>query len=338
MIDSNFISKHYIHANSTLKFEEMKQHKKLIILFFVIVLFCCIIAPIIKIPLDFLVEKGGFIANAVDYENGQYDFGKVMRRILMFATLVVFLIYRKKLNIGALILSSIKPKSGIGRKFLFGFSMAAISTLIYYLIALSSGAWVVHIDYNSTGVFLLTMIKYLLIGCLVGFIEEAFFRGFVLQSFMEEMSFPIAICVSSLIYSLLHFFRADVYVSKGFQVFVGFTTMIQFFKPLFLQFAKHLPSIIGIFLVGVVFSYAFIQTKSLYLSIGLHSGWIFFMKADSLFVAHVSAKLGWLFGNFRMVTGVLVWIFLLCMIFVIKKIYSNTEAAQGTLAPSLLKE
>ena len=116
----------------------------------------------------------------------------------------------------------------------------------------------------------------------------------------------------------------SVLVSTGFQPFVGFTTMAQFFKPIVFEFFKNLPAIIGLFLVGVVLSYAFIKTKSLYLSIGIHAGMVFMMKTDALFLVRVRGKLGWLFGDSDLVTGALVWSLLIFILFVIKRIYSRT--------------
>lgn len=303
----------------------MKKYKKLILLFLIIIAFSCIISPIVKIPLDFMLERTNFLTEAVDYKDGVYDFGKVMRRVLMLAALIVFVFLGKSLKIVTLISSAMRLRQGFFRQFLFGFLMAGISLLIYYSLAILFGAWIIHVDFDSAGIIVSKIIKYVLLGCLIGFIEEAFFRGFILQSFMEDMSLPIAVCACSLIYSMLHFFRADVHVATGFQAFVGFTTIIQFFKPLFFQFIKNLPSIIGLFLVSVVLSYAFIQTKSLYLSIGLHSGWIFMMKADGLFLVRIREMWGWFFGDSKLVTGILVWFFLLCILVVIKRIYNNTH-------------
>jgi len=311
----------------------MKQYKKLILLFLIIVFISCIIAPIKKVPLDFMLEKTGFMADSVDYENGMYNFGKVMRRVLMVTALIVFLVYRKSLRFGTLISSALKTRPGFFRQFLFGFSLAVLSLLIYYGIGLLSGAWVIHLDFiiydqldsDVLRESILDIFKYLLIGCLIGFMEEIFFRGFLLQSFMENMSGPTAICVCSLIYSVLHFFRADVLVSTGFQPFVGFVTMAQFFKPLFFHLVKHLPEIIGLFLVGVVMSYALIRTKSLYLSIGLHSGMVFMVKTDAIFLSRFREKLVWLFGgDSKLVTGLIIWVFLICILMVIKRIYSDS--------------
>jgi membrane protease YdiL (CAAX protease family) len=313
----------------------MKSYNKIIFLFFIILFFSCILAPIKKVPLDFMLEKTGFMADTVDYENGVYDFGKVMRRILMMVALMVFLIFRKSLRFGTLVSSSMKIRPGFFRQFLFGFLLAGLPLLIYYGLGLLTGAWIIHIDFMINNRVetdlvvetILDIVKYGFIGCLIGVMEEILFRGYLLQSLQENMSLPKAVCVCSLIYSMLHFFRADVFVSTGFQPFVGFVTIAQFFKPIFFEFFKNLPAIIGLFLVGVVLSYAFIKTKSLYLSIGLHAGMVFMMKADGEFLVRVSEKLGWLFGDSKLVTGVLVWCLLIFILFVIKKIYSRTVTA-----------
>ncbi|MCP4269193.1 MAG: CPBP family intramembrane metalloprotease [Candidatus Brocadiaceae bacterium] len=308
----------------------MKIHNKLIFLFLIIVFFSCILAPIKKIPLDYMLVKTGFLADTVDFEDGVYDFGKVMRRILMVVALVVFLVLGRSLRFVALVSSAIKIRPGSFRQFRLGFLLLGLPLLIYYGLGLLTGAWIIHIDYDSVGVTILYIIKYALISCLVSVIGEILFRGFVLQSLLESISVPVAVCVCSLIFSMLHFFKADVFVSTGFQPFVGFVTIAQFFKPIFFEFFKNLPSIIGLFLVGVVLSYAFIKTKSLYLSIGLHTGMVFMMKADGMFLVRVREKLGWLFGDSKLVTGVLVWSLLIFILFVIKKIYSRTEAvSQG---------
>lgn len=304
----------------------MKKYKKLIVLFFIIIIFSFIISPIVKIPLDFMLEKTGFLAKSVEYKDGMYDFGKVMRRILMLVALIVFIFFRRSLEIADLISSAVRLRHGFFRQFLLGFLMAGISLLIYYSISILFGAWIIHVDFNSAGTIASKIIKYALLGCLIAFIEEVFFRGLILQSFIEDMALPVAVCACSLIYSVLHFFKADVYVSTGFQASVGLTTIVQFFKQFFSQFIVNLPSIVGLFLVGVVLSYAFIQTKSLYLSIGLHSGWIFMMKADGLFLVRIREMWGWLFGGSKLVTGILVWFFLLCILVVIKKIYNNTHS------------
>ncbi len=305
----------------------MKQYKRLASLFLIIVFFSCILAPIAKVPLDFMLEKTGFMANSVDYENGMYDFGKVMRRVLMLVALIAFIVFRKSLRFGILVSSGLKIRTGFFKQFLLGFLLAGLAILIYYGFGLLTEARVIHLDYDSAGDIIGHLVGYLLIGCLIAIIEEILFRGFVLQSFQESMSVPMSVCICSLIYSLLHFFRSDVIVSTGFQPFVGFVTIAQFFKPLFFEFLNNLSGIIGLFMLGVVLSYAFVKTKTLYFSIGFHASCVFMMKADGMFLGRDSEKMKWLFGGSELINGVLTWFFLICAFFIIRKVYSDTVNA-----------
>ncbi|HEX9443395.1 MAG TPA: CPBP family glutamic-type intramembrane protease [Candidatus Binatia bacterium] len=77
----------------------------------------------------------------------------------------------------------------------------------------------------------------------------------------------------------------------------------------FLNPPAILPGLVGLFLIGLVLSYALLRTRSLYLSIGLHAGWVFGIKTLSLYGDFNRADLGWAFGaKPKIVSGVVTWI------------------------------
>ncbi|TGM43969.1 CPBP family intramembrane metalloprotease [Leptospira biflexa] len=133
----------------------------------------------------------------------------------------------------------------------------------------------------------------------IGFVEELFFRGYLLQSFMKEWGEKKAAILTSVFFSLTHFIRP--------------------MKDPFLL----LPEMIGLFLVGYALSYAFIYTRSLYLPIGIHAGWVFVVKMQSYFVAPVPHDLHWLFGGERLVTGAVAWMFMFMFLFGLKHIFEQ---------------
>lgn len=163
----------------------------------------------------------------------------------------------------------------------------------------------------------------------VGCIEEILFRGFIFQSLLADLQTVSAICISSLFYSLLHFFKVKLLVTPGFQPFIGFIVIYQSFKDIAVNFPAILPLIIGLFLVGVVLSYAYFRTKSLYLAIGIHAGWIFLIKANKLFFDHVGMNLKWLFGDSKMITGALGWSFLIFTLILIRFVTKAKVACNG---------
>ncbi|SRR6266568_392572 len=84
-----------------------------------------------------------------------------------------------------------------------------------------------------------------------------------------------------------------------------FTTFGAFLDPIPL-----LPEIFGLFLVGVVLSYALTRTGKLYLSIGLHVGRITNLQTLRVFDKTTRSELGWAFGSAdpKIVSGVVAWI------------------------------
>ena len=57
-------------------------------------------------------------------------------------------------------------------------------------------------------------------------------------------------------------------------------------------------------------SYAFMRTGSLYLSIGLHAGWVFGIKTIKVYGNYTREGLGWLFGSTdpKFVSGGATWV------------------------------
>lgn len=299
-------------------FNDIKQYKKIFLLFFLTLCLSCIIAPIIKASFDPLVHSSPFMADLLNYKRGSYDFGRVIRRIMLAAAVIIIFLFRKQLMIGSSTLAGIKNTKGWWEHLQMGFLLSTGIFILYTSFLFISGVKTLEIDATSITDLALQLLKILLIAGVVGCVEEIFFRGFILQSFLQDMQMVSAVCASSLFYSLLHFFKAKLLVSTGFQPFIGFIIVYKSFAYIIVNFTTILPSIIGLFLVGVVLSYAYLRTKSLYFAIGLHAGWIFLLKTNSLFFDHVAIHPTWLFGDSKVVTGVLGWILLIVMLVLIK--------------------
>jgi membrane protease YdiL (CAAX protease family) len=93
----------------------------------------------------------------------------------------------------------------------------------------------------GTGLALLSFV-------LVGYQEELWSRGYQLQNLKEGSGLPWAVVLSSLIFALLHLGNPGAGTA----------------------------STIGLFVAGAYLAFAWIRTRQLWLSIGLHIGWNFF--------------------------------------------------------------
>lgn len=309
-------------------FHRIKQYNKIFILFLLVLGLSSLIAPLIKVFLDSLLPSSSLMIDLLNYKHGSYDFGRVMRRIIMAVAIVLIFLFRKPLMIDTFITAGIKPSRGWREQLQTGFILGTGMFIFYIILLWTIGIQIFQPDIKSFSDITFRLLTLLLIAGLIGCIEEILFRGFIFQSMLTDVRTVYAIFISSLFYSLLHFFKTKLSVSPGIQPFVGFIVVYQSFENIIVNFTAILPSVIGLFFVGVVLSYACLRTKSLYLAIGLHAGWVFLIKANRLFFDQTRTKLEWLFGDKEIVTGVLGWIFLTCTLILIRLVTKEPNSAE----------
>lgn len=141
---------------------------------------------------------------------------------------------------------------GVGIALLMQFILYVALTIFGYAKYIGSD----FVNYPILNVFVSIIIA-LGIGASAGFVEEILFRGIILKYLMNKKGKVFALIISSLAFSIYHAGRLD---------------------PILMLQA---------FLIGIVLGYLYIITDSIYLSIGLHSGWDFcssiIKNGDSLF-------------------------------------------------------
>lgn len=292
----------------------MKSYQRLGLIVLASLLLSCLVSPVAYSVLQYLRGLSPGAHSALDF-----PFDRVMRRVVLVVTVILFYAARKKLDIVSL--ASIGLRRGPGWRSCLsrGWVLGACSLSLMLLVMALSGSR--RIDVSFSGPFDLArqLLVAFLSGAVVGSIEEPFFRGFILQSLFKDMRRSMAIVVMSLFFAIVHFFNAsDMPPVQGFHPLLGFKALAYFFQPL-LSPSEVIPGFIGLFLVGIVLAYAYMRTGSLYLSIGLHAGWVFGIKAESIFFERINATAPWFFGDGRVVTGVFGWIMLLLMLAVVRR-------------------
>jgi uncharacterized protein len=146
----------------------------------------------------------------------------------------------------------------------------------------------------------------------VSFLEELLFRGVVFGGLRRAWSWPAALAASSGFYAIVHFFarppRPDTVAWYSGLVQLG--QMLAGFADL----ALLVPGFFNLAIAGAILGFAYQRSGTLYLPIGIHAGWIFWLK---LYGAIVVAPSGsgdavWLWGTRRLVDG---WA--ACLVFVL---------------------
>ena len=139
----------------------------------------------------------------------------------------------------------------------------------------------------------------------VGLLEEFFFRGALFGVLLQHLPARAATLWLSMIFALLHFIKPhhSVKLWDGeIQWWTGFEVLSysfwQFYEPRLL-----VGGLLTLFMVGLVLAYATLSTRSLFLAIGLHAGWVFVLRLVQMGTVRIAPP-DWWVGR-PLITGII---------------------------------
>jgi membrane protease YdiL (CAAX protease family) len=130
----------------------------------------------------------------------------------------------------------------------------------------------------------------------VPWIEETFFRGLVLGILLRSGRKVLAVFLTSALFSVVHFLKAPEGTSAVVTWCSGFNSIAHSFE----QFREPILVLAGfttLFLIGWILADARLRTASLWLPIGLHTGWILGNGVFSRITRREMLLLPWLGRN-----------------------------------------
>ena len=184
----------------------------------------------------------------------------------------------------------------IGWGFLFGFCSLAMVVLI----VLAAGARELRYD-ASTMAMLKHLFKAGLTATLVSVIEELVFRGALFGALRKTFHWTMALGVSSVVYALVHFLERPSPVAS-----VGWLTGLVVLGDMvrgFAEMEKLVPGFFNLTLAGIILGLAYQRSGSLFFPIGLHAGWIFWLKTYGFITAGKALEPTWFFGTAKLING-----------------------------------
>jgi len=163
-------------------------------------------------------------------------------------------------------------------------------------------------------------------GVAVGIAEEFLFRGFVFTSLRDTVfsgRVRPSVLVTSGVYALIHYLsirNPPIGPDPG----LADSLRLALTPPRFLgDWQTSWPSLVGLFLFGVVLTGCAARTRSLYPSIGLHIGSVFFLRSVKLFSRfQPSGSMVW--GTYRVYDGMVGWVFLVMMGLLSLRVFPET--------------
>ncbi|MEC5128503.1 type II CAAX endopeptidase family protein [Verrucomicrobiales bacterium BCK34] len=251
-----------------------------------------ILAPFLYWGGKYVVSEEWLKGGILDSINGSMERGKFPRyfnRSILAGALIMLWPTLKWLNAGGT-----KKKQSIydalllkrdprwWKDCLIGFLIAAISLLALGWFYVAQG-W--YVTGELTKSIPSILVSALITGFAVGFLEEFVFRG-ALHAVLAKLLKPkVLFTVIAVFFALIHFFNApktlevpDITATSGFWM-VG-----AIFKHFFSQFANPyflFAEFAVLLAIGLILGYTRMKTRSLWLGIGLHAGWVFGVKTLS---------------------------------------------------------
>ncbi len=280
-----------------------KSYRRVLILILLALFFTTLLSPWVAAFWNFVLDL------RPQWEMPRYPFSRMFDRTFMIMGIILFFAFRRRLEINSASQLGLGPFQEGYPDLLRGFLLALVSFIVLGF-AMSLAQVFTPYFRLSISEALQDFSKALLAALTVAFLEEIFFRGILFKGLVEDWRPAGAIVVTSLFYSAIHFVTpAEKIPLSGLHPLAGIRHLIQAFRP-FLDLPPLLPGIFGLFLLGIVLCYAYHRSGSLYLSIGLHAGWVLGLKIIRIFGDYNVEDLGWFFGSSapKIISGPASWI------------------------------
>jgi uncharacterized protein len=151
-----------------------------------------------------------------------------------------------------------------------------------------------------------SLLAAVLVAAIVAVLEEILFRGALFGLLRKAMPWPAALAVSSAVYSAAHFIQ-NVDQAGAVRWYSGLALLVEMFRhgpPL-------VPAFFTLFVAGACLALAYQRKGALYFSIGLHAGWIFWLKSYKLVTQPAPGASPALWGTDKLVDG---WVALIILV------------------------
>ncbi len=240
----------------------MKDAARLLAYFTATVLFGALVAPL------FYWAAQGLAANGLLTFLEGYDFEKFFHRALLVGAIAFLWPLLRSVGIKSWRDLDLVPNPDRFRHLGVGVLAAAIPLLCMGIVVVTLGVFSIR-----ETILVWPILQRTFSAIVVPLIEEPLFRGLILGVLLRAGTPLVATFATSALFSILHFLKAPENTTSTVTWTSGFVSIANSFS----QFQQPLLLLAGfttLFLVGWILADARIRTRSLWLPIGLHGGWI----------------------------------------------------------------
>lgn len=205
-----------------------------------------------------------------------WPFSRVFDRVAMLGALIFCIVLRRRFGWDEL-REAFRQGRVWGRIALVAGGAALTATVSLMTLPLVVGTGELEWRDRSFEFFAVKFLRTLPAALLIAMIEESFFRVLLLERLRKVWPLIPAVVVTTVVYVFVHFIAPiKSFVYPGYSLLIGFEYIGKVVERM-IEPATIFP-FVGLLLVGLVLSHVMIVTRSIYLCIGLHMGWILAVK------------------------------------------------------------
>jgi membrane protease YdiL (CAAX protease family) len=203
---------------------------------------------------------------------------------------------------------------GQKRNWLIGFVLGLTSLALILLAGILGDAWQLK-DAQSAERIGKHLAQTSLTAIVVGFVEELVFRGVLLGVFVRTWRWCWAWLFTSLLYAIVHFFTRPV-APPSIRWHSGLACLPGMFMGL-TDWHLMIPALLNLILAGLVFGLLVKRTGNLWMAIGLHTGWIFWLKSLGFFGRNTPTADTLIWGSKKLLDGWMATVILVLLLWAI---------------------
>jgi hypothetical protein len=201
-------------------------------------------------------------------------------------------------------LDGVSPYRGQGRlwrNLAGGFAIGFGSLALAAGLAMLCGGRVANLSYGQAEL-MHRLLGATVSAVVVAFLEELIFRGGLFGILRKTLVWPAALVVSSAVYASVHFLQKPA-APLPVDWLSGIRLLPELFRIPPEGLGLLVPAFFTLLLAGAILALAYQRTGSLFMSIGLHAGWIFWLTAYRLLTREAPGATHAIWGSDKLIDG-----------------------------------
>lgn len=237
-------------------------------------------------------------------------FGRYVNRALLIVALLGLPFFVRASGVRSWRDVGVPPGLVRWRAFGAAFALGFVSLAAVCLVAILAGGR--ELRPRSAGELAAQLLGVIATALVVAVIEELLFRGAIFGGLRRSVGWAAALGVSSAVYAIVHFMgRPETPASVDWLSGVrALPTMLAGMAELH----TLVPAVINLTLAGAILALAFHWTGDLSASIGIHAGWIFWLRYYGYLTREAPGADAWFWGTRKLVDGWLAFVALVVVL------------------------